>query len=235
MTDYGIAKKIKADLIQRAKAKKNYAKVLKEEGMASNRLGEKGEKGKGRQRTSLLVKDPYAALKNDGSDDEDSGDESEEEEKGQEAELMVAGRKRALSVTPPPAPEPAPAPTKLEPVRRPKGKGREVPNDKSKPVAVPLSVPVPVSAKRPHADGAEGKSKTIPSATGSGSDEVREVQRSLRDIKKEAFSKRYPPNAARASEAIERRGGRIGSRGGRGQPNMGARMGALLEQIKRTK
>lgn len=231
----GTAKKIKADLIQRAKAKKNYAKVLKEEGMASNRLGEKGEKGKGRERKSILVKDPYAALKNNGSDDEDSGEESEEEEKGQEAELMVAGRKRALSVTPPPAPEPAPAPTKLEPVRRPngKGKGREVPNDKSKPVPVPLSVPV--SDKRPRSDSAEGKSKTTPTATATGSEGVKEVQRSLRDIKKEAFSKRYPPNPARGSGAIEGRGGRIGSRGGRGQPNMGARMGALLEQIKRTR
>ena len=219
-------------MIQRAKAKKNYAKILKEEGMASNRLGEKGEKGKGRQRTSVLVKDPYAALKTNGSDDEDSGDESEEEEKGQEAELMVAGRKRALSLTPSPPPEPAPAPTKLEPVRRPKGKGKELPTsndkDKTKPVPVPLTAPVKRSRET------DGKSRPPPSTAAAAGDEVKEVKRSMRDIKKEAFSKRYPPNPV-ARETVGGRGGRIAGRGGRGQPNMGARMGALLEQIKRTK
>jgi hypothetical protein len=91
---------LKADLIQRAKAKKNYAKVLKEEGMASNRLGVEKEKGKGRERAGL-VKDPYAAFKKDGAGSD--SDDDEDEVKGIEVELMKAGRKRALSTSPEPA------------------------------------------------------------------------------------------------------------------------------------
>ena len=52
-------------------------------------------------------------------------------------------------------------------------------------------------------------------------------QTSLRELKKEAFARYHSPR----TEGV---GGGMG-RGGRGQPNMGARMGVLLERIKRDK
>lgn len=181
--------------------------------MASNRLAGPGEKGKGRERVGL-VKDPYAAFKSGASDDEDGSDDDDEEEEEKEAELMVAGRKRALSVSP--QPEPAAAPK--EESRRGKGKGREVPNDRARPRPDP-----PVKGKARPAESAHAPKSTIdePPAV--------EPKRSMRDMKKEAFSKRYPMNSSGRSV------GSLDGRKGRGQPNMGARMGVLLEQIKRTK
>lgn len=204
-------------MIAKAKAKKNYAKVLKEEGMASNRLG---EKGKGRERTTRLVKDPYAAMKDDDSEDSDE----EEEDKGQEAELMTAGRKRALSRSPsPPPPPPAPA---TGPTKKAKGKERERPNDKTRAPSTSTSAASPALGKKPSEATVQSMpkpGKTV--ASNPGIETPAERQRSMRDIKKEAFSKRFPSN----------NGTNAGGRRGKSQPNMGARMGALLEQIKRTK
>jgi hypothetical protein len=211
------AKKIKDDLIRRAKAKKNYAKVLKEEGMASNRLSAPGEKGRGRERIGL-VKDPYAAFKSGASDDEGSDDEDDEEEE-QEAELMVAGRKRALSVSPPPPEQQAEAPK--EETRRIKGKGKETPNDKSRPR------PTTPNKGKARSQDSDAKAKVAFSKTRQPDDPAPDPKRSMRDMKKEAFSKRYPANG------VDRSAGGVVGRKSRGQPNMGARMGVLLEQIKR--
>lgn len=68
-------------------------------------------------------------------------------------------------------------------------------------------------------------------------------QTSYRELKKEAFSKYHPkrlePTPIRHGQSTGGIGGFGGSsgqgRGGRGQPNMGARMGVLLEKIKRDK
>lgn len=185
--------------------------------MASNRLSAPGEKGKGRERVGL-VKDPYAAFKSTDSDDDDS-DEEDEVEKGEEAELMVAGRKRALSVSPPPRTVEAAA-TKDEP-KRFKGKGKEIPNDRSRVRPTPTDKgksKVPASTSRPTA---------ARSATVKPDESAVEVKRSMRDLKKEAFSKRYPVNGG------SRQAASADGRRPRGQPNMGARMGVLLEQIKR--
>lgn len=191
--------------------------------MVSNRLG---EKGKGRERAVGLVKDPYAAMRADLSDDGDS-DDDEQEENGQEAELMTAGRKRALSVTPPPAPEPVL--TKLESrIPKGKGKGKEIPNDKSQISTNPKPVPTPLPIPTKRTNTTDNKSRAGPVL----GEDVVETQRSMRDLKKEAFSKRYPPNNAARGLAMV---GNTRRQGGRAQPNMGARMGALLEQIKRTK
>ena len=220
------AQKLKADLIQRAKAKKNYAKILKEEGMASNRLGVEKEKGKGRERVGL-VKDPYAMMKKDGAGSD--SEEEEEEEKGTEVEIMKAGRKRALSTSPTPPPTTAPVvrPSKTN-VSEPKslkskGKEREAPHDRSTPV------------KRPEREREGPKGRPAFRDV----EKAEEKPPSLRGMKKEAFAKRYPPNhtATRGGFAGRGRGGPVGGGAGgygkRGQPNMGARMGVLLEAIKR--
>jgi hypothetical protein len=206
-------------LIQRAKAKKNYAKILKEEGMESNRLGVEKEKGKGRERVGL-VKDPYAAFKKDGAGS-DSDDDEEVEEKGTEVEIMKAGRKRALSLSPPPTLPTASTSSKSsmrpqDDVKRSKGKEREVSNERS-------------TAKRPEREGP--RSRAPLAGRKEKEAEPEEKLPSLRGMKKEAFAKRYPTNTG-----VTRGGPVGGGRGGygrKGQPNMGARMGVLLEAIKR--
>ena len=54
-------------------------------------------------------------------------------------------------------------------------------------------------------------------------------QTSMRELKKQAFARYHSPRSE--SRSREARGGVTG----KGQPNMGARMGALLERIKRDK
>jgi hypothetical protein len=197
--------------------------------MASNRLGVEKEKGKGRERVGL-VKDPYAMMKKDGAGS-DSEDDEEEEEKGTEVELMKAGRKRALSTSPspPPAPTVRPSKTVISEIKssKSKGKEREAPKERSMPT------------KKPDREGErerEGPRGRLPPREPFI---VEEKQPSLRGMKKEAFAKRYPPNhtAIRGGPVGRGRGGPIGGGGGgygkRGQPNMGARMGVLLEAIKR--
>jgi hypothetical protein len=166
------------------------------------------EKGKGRERTGL-VKDPYAAFKAEGAGSDYSDVEDEEVEvKGTAVEIQQAGRKRALSISPPPtAPEASQAPT-----NKAKGKGKEVEVAGSR--TGPRSGPI---QRRPEGEGPPGKRPFRPREE----DVARERQPSLRDIKKEAQRKHHTPTA----------GG--GGRGGRGQPNMGARMDVLLEAIKR--
>ena len=57
-------------------------------------------------------------------------------------------------------------------------------------------------------------------------------QTSLRELKKQAFAKYHAPRQAeRGQEGTDGRGRASGR--GRGQPNMAARMGVLLERIKR--
>ena len=187
-------------------------------------MGVEKEKGKGRERVGL-VKDPYAMMKKDGAGS-DSDEDEEEEEKGTEVEIMKAGRKRALSTSPSPPPAPAPEskrPTLPAKSTKAKGKEREVPNERS----------VPTKRPQTEREGPRGRpaSKT--------EEAVDEKQPSLRGLKKEAFAKRYPPNhtAIRGGFAARGRGGPVGGGAGgygkRGQPNMGARMGVLLEAIKR--
>jgi hypothetical protein len=227
-------------LIQRAKAKKNYAKVLKEEGMASNRLGVEKEKGKGRERVGL-VKDPYAAFKKDGAGSD--SDDEDEEEKGTEVELMKAGRKRALSTSPEPAASTSASTTaavaksvskpfkptsEMRRANRMKGKERETPLERS------TSISRPVQEKEQERERERPTGRPTPY-------DRKEVQTpeekppSLRGMKKEAFAKRYPVNPVIRGAPVGRgRGGSFGaSFGRRGQPNMGARMGVLLEAIKR--
>jgi len=190
--------------------------------MESNRLGVEKEKGKGRERVGL-VKDPYAMMKKDGAGS-DSDEDEEEEEKGTEVEIMKAGRKRALSTSPSPHPVPESKRSTL-PAKstKAKGKEREIPNERS------------ISTKKPQPDREGPRGRPAPKTE----ETVEEKQPSLRGLKKEAFAKRYPPNhtAIRGGFGGRGRGGPVGGGAGgygkRGQPNMGARMGVLLEAIKR--
>jgi hypothetical protein len=241
-------------LIQRAKTKKNYAKILKEEGMASNRLSDRSdpknsskdrekdmaavkssakeqstgpkalEKGKGRERTGL-VKDPYAAFKASGAGSDYSDDEDEdEEEKGTAVEIQQVGRKRALSLSRSPSPPPQPkhdrrpANTLAPGANRIKGKGKEEPRDRATLVKRVGEGSAP--SKRPVGSGSRREEQR----PGQGHKQVERLP-SMRDMKKEAHVKRALPAARGASYG--------GGRGGKGQPNMGARMGVLLEAIKR--
>jgi len=58
-------------------------------------------------------------------------------------------------------------------------------------------------------------------------------QTSLRELKKQAFTKYHLPRQRGDGDRGLVGGARAGGRAGKGQPNMGARMGVLLERIKR--
>lgn len=57
---------------------------------------------------------------------------------------------------------------------------------------------------------------------------------SLRTVKREAFAKHHPSKVGSAPYS-KARPLKVDQKGRKGQPNMGARMGALLEQIQREK
>ena len=163
----------------KSKIKREYAKVLKEEGMESTRL-----KPRGRQGEAGALSGP------------------------------------ALTVDPSQAQSPTSQPLSpisiLQPARSDPSSSRHVPASRSD------------HSKRPpaqRADSAASKSKErkvlSPADIGPPM-----PQTSLRELKKEAYKKyhrpRHAPTAAHS--------GRAGS-----QPNLGARMGVLLEKIKRDK
>ncbi|ORY30001.1 hypothetical protein BCR39DRAFT_530546 [Naematelia encephala] len=170
----GKARKIKADLIQRAKMKKQYAKVLKEEGMTSTRL----------------ARGIPVAENNNDDDDDDEGEKS----------IDNGGEPSRLSNVDLGSDKPWSR----------KGKGRRATGEDREPLP-------PTAAGRTRA--------LSPSAIGHPEPLANE---SLRTMKKEAFSK-YHPN--RRPDGMVNGG--FGAGRGKGQPNMGARMGVLLEKIRR--
>ncbi|WVQ78446.1 hypothetical protein IAT38_000532 [Cryptococcus sp. DSM 104549] len=226
----GKAQKIKADLIQRAKVKKQYAKVLRAEGMESERLGDgsrrRGEredggagrgrfKGKGKQGEKPMGK---PARPMDGSD---SSSESDEERPHVRGGRPVDEFDRALARAGPsssredrPSSSSRPGNRQRTPNSKPYSKSASGPRHSSPPPppkvrALSLSPPPSAPAPTTAAQAAEKRA-------------------SFRDIKREAFSKFHRPRDAGAIQQ--------GGRGRpRGQPNMGARMGALLEKIKMDK
>lgn len=223
--------------------KKSYAKVLKEEGMDSSRVADRGkgksgkletasgtsgdggneddlsdsdseartngkgksrEKGKGRERARPSY---YADLLKGITGAQEDAEMKEEEEEEVGPAPTAAGRTRALS------PDPV-LQAEIERQTKPEGtraKGR---------------VGASASAVKPKTTPAVKARPTI--------DAKNEAKISLREMKKQAFAKHHPRPAPTYPFA---RGpgtnGRVGGGGMRGQPNMGARMGVLLEQIKR--
>jgi hypothetical protein len=98
------AQKIKADLIERAKMKKNYAKVLKAEGMESERLQDRSGSGKSRSLAEGEGEDGTAGKADikQGRDERKPRGTLDRKGKGRSYEsneppVLTAQRKRALS------------------------------------------------------------------------------------------------------------------------------------------
>ncbi|WWC60803.1 uncharacterized protein I303_103379 [Kwoniella dejecticola CBS 10117] len=206
----GKAQKIKADLIQRAKMKKSYAKVLKAEGMDSGRLGDGSRRRNERPKPQ-----------DDSDSDSASGGnvtEMRDEQKRLEARAgPVPGSSSSSGSNI--HPRPKSNFSKGEPAKhkgsRPDSsiRSRDRPPYKDK-----VELPKKVKALSP----------SPPPTTGSDQAE----KKSFREVKKEAFSKFHRPRDNAVSAGVGGGGGSGGRGGKRGQPNMGARMGALLEKIK---
>lgn len=172
------AKKIKADLIAQSKLKREYAKVLKEEGMESTRLKPRGQRG--------------------------------EADKSIAEVPTTDGQPNIVSPT--------------TPVLSPSSILRHTQSGSS---ARPPSTSRSDRPKRPEpirTDSSASKSKErkglSPADIGPPM-----PQTSLRELKKEAYKKYHRP---RQPSTTNTSGGRAGA-----QPNLGARMGVLLEKIKR--
>lgn len=186
------AKKIKTDLIQRAKVKKQYAKVLRAEGMESERLGDGSRRRNEREESDNKLKGKTGSFK--------GKERREREERGEEDPDTARIRARA---------GPSSSSSSFSRPNKPFNKSyNNKPYDKTtRKSRVEEAPPKPkVRALSP---------SPPPSAPSS------EPKPSLRTLKKEGFSKYH-----RAKDAT-------GLSKGRGQPNMGARMGVLLEKIKR--
>ncbi|KAK8869532.1 hypothetical protein IAR55_000098 [Kwoniella newhampshirensis] len=209
----GKANKIKADLIQRAKVKRQYAKVLKTEGMASDRLGDgskrRGERGEASASSSQAAKGGKGknvpvrgAGPSSGEDDEEDGGDDGRNGKVSDAKRMEsrAGPSNTSSSS---STRPSPSKRSRPDTQR---SGQETQPPKPKVRALSPSPP-------PRRTATTTTTTPMPGAE----------KPSFRQIKREAFSKYHKPREAPTSST---RGGK------RGQPNMGARMGALLEKIR---
>jgi len=189
------AKKIKADLIMKAKVKKQYAKVLKEEGMESTRLSRgDGEAGRVRMLEKKIKGKGRAMDEDEDSDSSDDGGITTKPSKINNKPSTSTPTSSKLSVFS------SVNGNRNRPERPPK-------TDTQKPKSVRALSPSHLDIGPP-----------LP-------------QTSLRELKKEAFAKFHaPPRSRFGGYSTNGVGG-----SGRGQPKMGARMDALLEQIKRDK
>lgn len=221
------AKKIKADLILRAKAKKQYAKVLKQEGMQSDRL-------KQRDAVPPIASSSKSNQAQAGESESGSEDGNESDASSIEGEIVTTSKRSGSGARDEQrrvgraGPAPSGSAGRRDPVSgaaaRYKGKGRS-------------------DAERPRFDRRNPREAAAPAAP--TAKEVRALSpadvgppmplSSFREMKKEAFSKYHDPKRKHGGgQPIALGGARgPGGRGPRGQPNMGARMGALLEKIKR--
>ncbi|WWD09820.1 hypothetical protein V865_007948 [Kwoniella europaea PYCC6329] len=199
----GKAQKIKADLIQRAKMKKSYAKILKAEGMDSGRLGDGSRRRNERSSESDSKSNGRWKGKGRGGNEEDQGG-VDEEQKRLEARAGPAPGSGYSSGS---RPEKS---SRLNRSRSNNSLRDKPPHQANKPSppkkirALSLSPPPPPSIPQ-----------NVPAE-----------KKSFRELKKEAFSKYHRPKDALSA------GGTVGKGSKRGQPNMNARMGLLLEKIK---
>lgn len=218
-----LAKKIKADLIDRAKLKKSYAKVLKAEGMESERVKDR----------TKAVETPEVSSGEAGDNQVDGGGEKRGESSRPKRPVSTYPLSTsALSSTRPPRPDASSYKGKgkaRDSNLRPQSRSR-YPSNPSDPSS--SSAPVPPRPRKQRALSPIPISHPMPITE-------------LRQLKKDAYTKYHPPNAVRsvsgqsAGSGTNSRsglGGLFGFASGgksRGQPNMGARMGVLLEQIQR--
>ncbi|KAL7424281.1 eukaryotic translation initiation factor 4E [Cryptotrichosporon argae] len=253
----GKAQKIKADLIERAKVKKQYAKVLKAEGLESARLGDgprqRGEAaGPSRDRKAVEDGDGGEAEGGSGSAraDESGADASGAESDASDAssvEMVVQRRREQQRAGAGAGKGKAKAPRPADGAGRP-GRGAHAANDGR--------------AKGGREERAGGRAGPSPPRVGHGRRPARaergeavpnrppggravphdppaerapaEPLPSLRTLKREAFGKHHVARGTGARVESGSRGG-AGGRGLRGQPKMGARMDVLLERIRRGK
>ncbi|WVR05447.1 hypothetical protein IAU60_002463 [Kwoniella sp. DSM 27419] len=222
----GKATKIKADLIERAKMKKQYAKVLREEGMSSGRLGDGSRRRN--ERDSMVSADRLEDGASDGDEEARRLEARAGPAPGSGTEAASGSRGRAgreardrSSVGGRPSTRPEGKGKAKSPYQKRERDGTskrdQPPHQQAPPKLRALSLSPPPSTTPDAASAVEPKS-------------------SFRTLKKEAFSKYHrPKDAAQSSVRNSSSAGPAsrGSRGPRGQPNMGARMGALLEKIKR--
>ncbi|KIR54104.1 hypothetical protein I315_03160 [Cryptococcus gattii Ru294] len=187
----GKAKKIKTDLIQRAKVKKQFAKVLRAEGMESERLGDGPRRRNEREEDDNKLKGRTGNFK--------GKERREREERGEEDPDMARIRARA-------------GPSSSTPFSRPNKPYSKSHNNKS----YDRTTRKPRIEEAPPKPEVRALSPSPPPSAPSS-----EPKPSIRTLKKEGFSKYH-----RAKDTT-------GLSKGRGQPNMGARMGVLLEKIKR--
>lgn len=235
-------KKIKQDLIDRARIKKSFARTLKKEGLSSERLGSAGNAtALGIRRGGYGTNDKQASeLESEGDEDGagdllESGTDDEEEDDFEEDTELAAHRRRI------------------------KGKGREDPQETKNPLS-----------GRPTDDGypsRESGGKTNTHRTQSPSRQTGPSRPlttphdgpSLRDLKRQAYlgpsrdtattvhpsrTRRQTSKPASAAETAGKApGSRVagagpagkGDRRRDGRPNLNARIGVMLEQIQRGK
>ncbi|WRT67434.1 uncharacterized protein IL334_004405 [Kwoniella shivajii] len=209
----GKAQKIKADLIQRAKMKKSYAKVLKEEGMDSGRLGDGTRRRNERPLPEVVGDDTRKGTGKGKGNRKDPEDEQRrlESRAGPAPSSNTSGGHDYDSSKAGPSKLYRP---KSNTSLREKGKSR---NSSEYTKDRPPHEKRPAPIKKVRALSPEPILASTPNDNG-------EPKKSFRDLKKEAFSKYHKPKPDPAYAG--------GMKGKRGQPNMGARMGLLLEKIK---
>ncbi|WVW82756.1 hypothetical protein I302_104767 [Kwoniella bestiolae CBS 10118] len=200
----GKAQKIKADLIQRAKMKKSYAKVLKAEGMDSGRLGDGSRRRN--ERPSESEQQQRGRGKGKGR--------AENENEG-----VIDEEQRRLEARAGPAPGSGSGPSRPFKMNKSRSNGSLRDRDRSPHQPRQPSPPKKIRAL----------SISPPPPPSSTAQPVLGEKKSFREMKKEAFSKYHRPRE-QASMSISGNGTGRGNK--RGQPNMNARMGLLLEKIK---
>ncbi|OCF32029.1 hypothetical protein I316_06185 [Kwoniella heveanensis BCC8398] len=259
----GKAQKIKADLIQRAKMKKQYAKILKDEGMESGRLGD-GTRRRN-ERPAVSARDDDVAGSGSSGPRREGGRGDEESERlearagpapGSGSEFRSRERGEGSSrgrIGGAPENDARKSKSKFKGDRQSKdgarpyrkrddpGQNRRQQHQRGGERGRPphLSTSSLETDPKPQ-PRVRALSLSPPPLASTAPDSTDSATSSFRTLKKEAFSKYHrprdtDPKIAHKSSAAS--GGYTGAsgRGGapRGQPNMGARMGALLEKIKR--
>jgi len=229
----GKAKKIKADLIDRARIKKQFAKTLKKEGLTSERLGGrggKGGKGKGKDEGSGIPTDERGRKVRDGGWGSRAGvkeDANEQEGKSKREEEQERGNMSSSSEV---KVIPAPTATKSKPTTSTDATSQSQPLPslrtlKREAYALHHSPsssrthPAPGSTSSPGAGVHPSRTRTAAAKASVTSSRAGEVASSLAS-----------PHSGRSKVVV----GGVGKRT-KGQPNMGARMDVLLEKIKRSK
>ncbi|WWC89734.1 uncharacterized protein L201_004659 [Kwoniella dendrophila CBS 6074] len=231
----GKAQKIKADLIQRAKMKKSYAKILKAEGISdSSRLGDGSRRRNERPSENDNNDNNNDSRRGKGKDGNNSsgggkfksrGERENDETKRLESRAGPAPGSRSSSSSNSYSGSKSTIDRKTygsNRLDRQKSNSSLRQHDKPPHQRKEIKPPSPKRVRALSLSPPPTSTTDITSTTGQPIE-----KKSFRDMKKEAFSK-YHKSRNEAPASI----GGSGRSNKRGQPNMGARMGLLLEKIK---